>query len=101
MLGELFDYVTTLLAGLTGFAVDKKFLCKITRLTVFAGKVSQRSAALGDGVGQNLLDSGYQFFTTCATQVAGFAFRADASHEQGFAGINISHPDDDVAVHDK
>ena len=82
-------------------AVYPKLLRKISRRPITTHKISQGGATLLDCVTQNSFDRLGQRFISLERNAAGRARRVNACHKECFIGVDIAHPHDDLAIHDK
>ena len=63
--------------------------------------VANGGATLANGGAQHFFDLPHQAFQPLATQAASRGSGSDPGPEQGFAGVDVAHADDDAAVHDQ
>src|SRR6185437_12148050 len=89
------------IAAFSFAAVDPQALAEVAGFAGLPGEVPQRGAAGLDGGGEHLLDGVGQDGVFLGGDASGGALRLDARQEQALAGIDVSHADHYVAVHDE
>ena len=98
---KLFYWVTAMSAFFTCSTIYQKLLCKITGLTTDAGKVTQGGATFIDRQRQRELYRIDQFLHARQRDISSFAFWVYPGTKQRFTGVDITDPDQDMAVHDQ
>ena len=90
-------------AALAGFIIafiNQQLLAEITGFAITAAVVTQSRAALPDSITQYRTNFSCQHFHARQGDTASSPCRMNTSPEQGFVGIDVTYPGNDLAVHD-
>ena len=89
-----------MLAGLIFPVVDEELLFEIPWFAVLVEEVSEGGATLGDGFAEHGLDFVGELFESGFGDAPCLSTGMDATAEEGFTCVDVTHSDDDLAVHD-
>jgi hypothetical protein len=87
--------------GFAGTTIDGKLLFEVSGLTIGTGKVTQAGATLLDGCTQDFFYRPGQLLVSLETDSAGSTVGVNPRVEQRLTGIDVSHADHHLAVHDE